>query len=194
MTQAEVKALINSGQPYDDMADGVTKQRDHALKECRKYNFLVQSANEYNQAILSSLLAGIGKDVSIEPNFLCEFGFNLSIGNNVYINHDMVVLDCNEVTIGNDVYVGPRVGLYCANHAEDPLQRAAHIVYSKPIHIGDKVWLGTGVHVLQGVSIGENSIIGAGSVVTKDIPANVIAAGNPCKVVRPIKTETVKKN
>lgn len=192
MMQAEVKKIINSGQPYDDMADEITKLRNYALKECRKYNFLIQSASEYEQSILQSLLAEIGEEVSIEANFLCEFGFNLSIGHNVYINHDMVVLDCNEVTIGNNVYVGPRVGLYCANHAEDPMQRAAHSVYSKPIHIGDKVWLGAGVHVLPGVTIGENSIIGAGSVVTKNIPANVIAAGNPCKVIRPVKVTDKK--
>lgn len=90
----------------------------------------------------------------------------------------MVILDCNEVTIGDLVYIGPKVGLYCANHAEDPVERANHQVYAKPIHISDSV--------LPGVTIGENSIIGTGSVVTKDIPANVIAAGNPCRVIRGI--------
>ncbi|MGM0123171.1 maltose O-acetyltransferase [Enterococcus sp. AZ194] len=183
----QVKALTNEGAPYDDMDKQVDTVRAHALKECRRYNFLVNSENKYEPSILKNLFHKMGENVHIESNFLCEFGFNISLGNNIYLNHDMVILDCNEVTIGDDVYVGPRVGLYGANHAEDPIERAEHIVYAKPIHIGDKVWLGAGVHVLQGVTIGENTIIGAGSVVTKDIPANVIAAGNPCKVIRPIK-------
>ncbi|MNC66640.1 putative acetyltransferase [compost metagenome] len=98
----------------------------------------------------------------------------------------MIILDCNEVKIGNNVFIGPRAGLYAANHAEDPFERAEKGVYSAPIIIQDNVWLGGDVKITQGVTIGENSIIGAGSVVTKDIPANTIAAGVPCKVIRPI--------
>jgi maltose O-acetyltransferase len=109
------------------------------------------------------------------------------MGSNIYINHDMIILDCNEVRIGNDVYIGPRVGLYAANHAEDPIERINGGVYSKPITIGNKVWLCGDVKVAPGVTIGENTIIGTGSVVVKDIPANVVAAGNPCKVIRPIR-------
>ncbi|MGX6978056.1 sugar O-acetyltransferase [Vagococcus elongatus] len=195
MTIEEVKALINSGAPYDDAGAEVAKLRNIAIKECRRYNFLVNSENRYDLAILKNILNDVGTDVYIEPNFFCEFGFNISIGHHVYINHDMVILDCNKVTIGDNVYIGPKVGLYGANHAEDPIERTElNIVYSKPIHIGDKVWLGGGTSVLQGVSIGENSIIGAGSVVTKDIPANVIAAGNPCKVIRPIKKADQKQH
>ncbi|MEO1772153.1 MULTISPECIES: sugar O-acetyltransferase [Enterococcus] len=189
-----VKKMINSGEPYDDMDAGVEAIRAKAIQECRRYNFLVNSENKYDLSILQGLLHSIGEDVYIESNFLCEFGFNISIGSNVYINHDLIILDCNQVTIGNGVYIAPRVGMYGANHAEDPIERAEdHIVYSKPIKIGDRVWLGAGVHVLQGVTVGENTIIGAGSVVTKDIPANVIAAGNPCKVIRPIR-ESDRKN
>lgn len=186
MVEKEVKAITNNGLQYDDMDKNVEIARNHAIKQCRRYNFLINSENNYDYSILKELFHSFGENVYIESNFYCEFGFNISIGNNVYLNHDMVILDCNEVTIGNDVYVGPKVGLYGANHAEDPIERAEHVVYAKPIHIGDKVWLGAGVHVLQGVTIGQNSIIGAGSVVTKDIPANVIAAGNPCKVIRSV--------
>lgn len=195
MTIEEIKMLINSGAPYDDAGEEVAELRHQAIRECRRYNFLVNSENRYDLSILKKILNSIGEDIYIEPNFFCEFGFNISIGNHVYINHDMVILDCNEVTIGDNVYIGPKVGLYGANHAEDPIERTEfNIVYSKPIHIGDKVWLGGGTSVLQGVSIGENSIIGAGSVVTKDIPANVIAAGNPCKVIRPIKKADQKQH
>lgn len=194
MSEDDVKQITNTGLPYDDMDSKGVHARNHALRQCRRYNFLVNSENHYKYPILRALFASMGENVYIESNFQCEFGFNISIGNNVYLNHDMIILDCHEVTIGNDVYVGPRVGLYAANHAEDPFERADHVVYAKPIHIGDKVWLGAGVHVLQGVTIGANSIIGAGSVVTKDIPENVIAAGNPCKVIRPITYKDLEKN
>lgn len=187
MNVKKLKALTNTGLPYDDMAEVVSEVRNQTIKECRRYNFLINSENRYEPAILKKIFQDMGDNVYIESNFQCEFGCNISMGDNIYINHDLVILDCNEVTIGNNVYIGPKVGLYCANHAEDPIERKNHLVYSKPIHIKDNVWLGGGVSVLQGVSIGENTIIGAGSVVTKDIPANVIAAGNPCKVIRPIR-------
>ncbi|GIN70324.1 acetyltransferase [Bacillus sp. J14TS2] len=182
-----IKEITKNGNEYDDMDRFVDRYRNRALRECRKYNFLINSENKYDLDILKNLFNKMGENVYIESNFNCELGFNISMGNNIYINHDMVILDCSDVTIGNDVYIGPRVALFCANHAEDPIDRANHVVYAKPIYIGDKVWLGGNVSVLQGVSIGENTIIGAGSVVTKDIPPNVIAAGNPCKVIRPIR-------
>ncbi|WP_148267404.1 sugar O-acetyltransferase [Paenibacillus terrae] len=178
--------MTNSGEMYDDNAKEVAAIRTQALAMCRKYNHKVNTDNEYDMSILKELFLHVGENVYIESNFRCEFGFNISIGNDVYINHDMIILDCNEVTIGNDVYIGPRAGLYAANHAEDPFERVEKGVYSKPISLQDRVWLGGDVKITQGVTIGENSIIGAGSVVTKDIPPNVIAAGNPCRVIRPI--------
>lgn len=173
-----VQAITNMGQAYDDVDPLVEAARNHAIKECRRYNFLVNSQNKYDYSILKGLFNKMGEENYIEPNFMCELGLNILLGSNVYINHDIVILDCNEVTIGDHVYIGPKVGLYCANHAEDPVGRANHQVYAKPIHISNSV--------LPEVTIGENSIIGAGSVVTKDIPANVIAAGNPCRVIRGI--------
>ncbi|WP_162551259.1 sugar O-acetyltransferase [Paenibacillus tepidiphilus] len=182
-----IKRMTNSGEMYDDAADDVAAVRSYALNRCREYNHKVNTNMGYDMSILKELFAEVGENVYIESNFRCEFGFNISIGNDVYINHDMIILDCNEVKIGNDVFIGPRAGLYAANHAEDPYERADKGVYAKPIILGDRVWLGGDVKITQGVTIGENSIIGAGSVVTKDIPPNVIAAGNPCKVIRPIK-------
>lgn len=181
-----IKELTYAGADYDDMDPIVVEYRNRSIKLCRRYNFLINSENRYDLNILEELLGKLGKDVYLESNFNCEFGFNISIGDDVYLNHDLVILDCNQVTIGNHVYIGPKVGLFCANHAEDPLDRRNHVVNAKPITISDNVWLGGHVVVLPGVSIGENTIIGAGSIVTKDIPANVIAAGNPCKVIRPI--------
>lgn len=186
MNIEKIKQITNSGKMYDDAAEDIAHVRAHALARCRKYNLKVNTNDEYDMSILKELFSQVGENVYIESNFRCEFGFNISIGNDVYINHDMIILDCNEVKIGNDVYIGPRAGLYAANHAEDPFERADKGVYSGPITLEDRVWLGGDVKITQGVTIGENSIIGAGSVVTKDIPPNVIAAGNPCRVIRPI--------
>jgi Acetyltransferase (isoleucine patch superfamily) len=183
----KIKHITNSGNMYDDAAEDVAEVRAHALAMCREYNHKVNTNSGYDMSILKALFSRVGENVYIESNFRCEFGFNISIGNDVYINHDMIILDCNEVIIGNDVYIGPRAGLYAANHAEDPFERADKGVYSAPITLEDRVWLGGDVKITQGVTIGENSIIGAGSVVTKDIPPNVIAAGSPCKVIRPIR-------
>ncbi|SEO65908.1 maltose O-acetyltransferase [Amphibacillus marinus] len=192
MNMEEMKTLVNSGKMYDDANPHIAKARNEAIATCRTYNKKVNDSSDYDMKLLKGLFAEIGENVYLESNFRCEFGFNIYLGKNIYINHDMIILDCNEVTIGNDVYIGPRVGLYAANHAEDPIERANNGVYSKPIKIGDKVWIGGDVQVGQGVTIGENSIIGMGSVVTKDVPANVIAAGNPCRVIRQIKESETK--
>ncbi|MFP4975543.1 sugar O-acetyltransferase [Paenibacillus sp. CN-4] len=182
----EIKKMINSGDMYDDAGKEVSALRAHAISRCRKYNQKVNADDDYDMSILKELFAEVGENVYIESNFRCEFGFNISIGNDVYINHDMIILDCNEVKIGNDVYIGPRAGLYAANHAEDPVERAEKGVYSAPIILEDNVWLGGDVKITPGVTIGKNSIIGAGSVVIKDIPPNSVAAGVPCKVIRPV--------
>lgn len=128
----------------------------------------------------------MGNEVWIEPDFRCEFGKNISIGNNVYINFGCIILDCSEVIIGDHVLIGPNLGIYAVNHGFDPEERIAGACMGKPVHIEDNVWISGDVKILAGVTIGEGSIIGAGSIVTKNIPARVIAAGNPCKVIRPI--------
>jgi maltose O-acetyltransferase len=127
--------------------------------------------------------------VHFEPTFRCEFGVNISIGNNFYANFDCVMLDGGGIEIGDDVLFGPRVGIYTSNHAIDAGERAAGGCYAKPVRIGNKVWIGAGVHINQGVTIGDGSIVGSGSVVTKDIPPNVIAAGVPCKILRRVTAE-----
>ncbi len=109
-----------------------------------------------------------------------------TIGNNFFANFDCIMLDGNLITIGDNVLLGPRVGLYTANHALDARERIMGGCYAHPIVIEDNVWIGAGVHIMGGVTIGRNSVIGAGSVVTKDVPENVIAAGVPCKVIREI--------
>ena len=152
----------------------------------RAYNATTEEDVEVREEIKRQLFRSVGKNVFIEPDFICEMGNNTSIGDNVFMNFGCIIFDMGEVIIGNNVMFGPRVGIYTTNHAFDPDERIANVVISKPVHIGNRVWVAADVKIVQGVTIGDDSIIGAGSVVTKDIPAGVIAAGNPCRVIRAI--------
>lgn len=136
------------------------------------------------EAILRKLLKSIGESVHFEPTFRCEFGYNISIGDNFYANFDCVMLDGGGIEIGDTALLAPKVGIYTSNHAINAWERTHEACYAKPVKIGNNIWIGAGVHINQGVIIGDNTIIGSGSVITKDIPANVVAAGVPCKVIR----------
>lgn len=175
-----------SGEMYNDLSAELVRRREQAVFLTNEYNATYGKPKEIREALLGKLLKHIGDSVHFEPNFRCEFGFNISIGNNFFANFDCIMLDGNHITIGDNVLFGPRVGLYTANHALDPQERVMGGCYARPITIGDNVWIGAGVHIMGGVTIGQNSVIGAGSVITKDIPENVIAAGVPCKVIREI--------
>lgn len=122
--------------------------------------------------------------LEIEPNFYCDYGFNISLGKNFYANHNLVILDANKVEFGDNVFIGPNCGFYTAGHPLDYVSRNKGLEYAKPIKIGNNVWIGGNVCVLPGVTIGDNVVIGAGSVVTKDIPANCLVAGNPGKIIK----------
>ncbi|MBK4999550.1 sugar O-acetyltransferase [Pseudomonas sp. S31] len=182
----EQLAHIRTGQMYNDLTPELVTAREQAVLLSNEYNGAFSRPIAERQAILSRLLGSIGEGVHFEPTFRCEFGRNIHIGNNFYANFDCVMLDGGGIYIGDDVLLGPRVGIYTSNHAIDPAERAAGGCYAKPVRIGNRVWIGAGVHVNQGATIGDGSIIGSGSVVTSDIPANVVAAGVPCRVLRPI--------
>jgi maltose O-acetyltransferase len=179
-------ALIRSGQIYNDLTTELVEARRRAVLLANEYNASFNDEPARREAILRSLLGAIGKNVYFEPNFRCEFGFNIEIGDNFYANFDCVMLDGGGIWIGNHVLFGPRVGIYTSNHAIDAGERALGGCYAKPVRIGDRVWVGAGVHINQGVTIGDGAVIGSGSVVTRDIPQNVLAAGVPCKVIRAI--------
>ncbi len=174
------------GEMYNDFSDELFQKRVEAKRLFRLYNQTDDHQTEKRYEIMKSLFKSVGKNVWIEPDFKCEFGKNISIGNDVYINFGCIILDCGEVTIGDNTLLGPNVGIYLANHAFDAQERINGGCFGKPVHIGSKVWIGGDVKILAGVTIGNNSIIGTGSVVTKDIPENVIAVGNPCRVLRKI--------
>lgn len=182
---------------YNDFDNDLFERRVKAKKLFRAYNKTDDDQTEERQKLMSELFGFVGKGVWIEPDFRCEFGKNISIENNVYINFGCVILDCASVSIGKNTLIGPNLGIYAVNHAINAEERINGGCFGKPVHIGKNVWLGGDVKILAGVSIGDNSIIGAGSIVTKDIPANVIAVGNPCKVIRIItdsdKTDYLKQ-
>lgn len=177
---------LQRGMVYNDFDSELFSKRVNAKKLFKAYNKTSDEEAEKRQILLSKLLKGLGNGVHIEPDFRCEFGKNITIENNVYINFGCIILDCAEVTIGNDVLIGPNLGIYAVNHGLDPEERIKGACIGKPVHIEDNVWIGGDVKILAGVTVGEGSVIGAGSIVTKNIPAGVVAAGNPCKVIRPI--------
>lgn len=180
---------MQAGEIYNDFATDLFERRVEAKKLFRAYNRLEDDEVDKRNDIMRRLFKSVGRNVWIEPDFRCEFGKNISIGNDVYINFGCVILDCGQVRIGDNTLIGPNVGLFSGNHTTDAEERAAGGLIPKPITIGERVWLCGNVTVVPGVTIGDDTIIGAGSVVTKDIPSGVIAAGNPCKVLRKITPE-----
>lgn len=162
-----------------------------------EYNALDYANKARKTQVLKELFGGIGENASVRSPFLCDHGCNIYLGNNVSVNMNCTFIDCNKIIIGDNVLIGPNVQLYTAAHPVELAQRLTPDwdassgeyfcrTYSKPITIEDGCWLGGGVIVLPGVTIGRGSVIGAGSVVTRDIPNNVIAFGNPCRVARRI--------
>ena len=142
--------------------------------------------NEKRIEIIKTLFSKVGNNVSINKPFYCDYGINIEIGDNFYSNYDLLILDVNKVIIGNNVMFGPRVSIYTAAHPIDKDVRRTNLEYGLPVVIEDDVWIGGNTVINPGVTIGSGSVIGANAVVTKDIPSNVIAVGNPCRVLREI--------
>lgn len=160
------------------------------FKKCQtilyEYNQLRFDEEEKREKLLYQLLGACGENVHINTNFRCDYGINIYIGENFYANYDCIMLDVAPITIGNNVLLGPRVGIYTAGHPLCPKVRATGLEFGKKIKIGDNVWIGANCVIAPGVTVGNNVVIGAGSIVTKDVPDNVIAVGAPCKVLREI--------
>lgn len=184
MTFDEQKEYILQGNMYNDLTPELINARKKAVKLTNKYNSTLNKLKK--EKILKKILKSCGNNCYFEPNFRCEFGYNIKIGNNFYANFDCIMLDGGSIEIGDNVLFGPRVGIYTSNHAFDKEERNNGACYAKPVKIGNNVWIGADVNINQGVTIGDNSIIGSGSVITKDIPSNVVACGIPCKVIKTI--------
>lgn len=183
---ADEKNKMVNGEIYNPECDELVKARHRAKELCIKYNQLLPTQKTEKENILKSLLAKYGNSPHIEPNFFCDYGFNIEFDGFVYINHNSVFLDCAKIKIGNNTFIGPNCGFYTAIHPIKAQERIKGLESAKPITIGSEVWIGGNVTILPGVTIGNKSVIGAGSVVTKDIPPNVVAFGNPCKIIKTI--------
>lgn len=188
------KEKMLSGRMYDAMNDECLMQERLRCKDlCHRYNQLLPSQMKEQKEILEKIVGRVGKNPCVVAPFWCDYGYNVEMGDNFFANHNCVILDCAKVTFGDNVFVAPDCGFYTAGHPIDTPRRNAGMEYAYPITVGDNVWFGGGVRVIPGVTIGSNVVIGAGSVVTKDIPDNVVAAGNPCRVIRPITKEDQKR-
>jgi maltose O-acetyltransferase len=180
------KEKMISGKPYKAFGDELLAERQYAKEMIFDFNSLRPNQIDERNEILKRLLGKTKDKYFIEPPFRCDYGYNIEIGENFYSNYNLIILDCAPVKIGDNVLLGPNVSIYTSGHPLHYEIRNQEYEYAFPIIIGDNVWIGGNVVINPGVSIGENTVIGSGSVVTKDIPNNVIAIGNPCKVLRVI--------
>ncbi len=186
------KERMVAGLPYQDDVEGLDEERLECNKKIFELNNTSPAEREKMNALLKEILGKTGEKFYMETPFHCDYGWNIEIGENFYSNYNLVILDVAKVTIGENVMLAPNVAIYTAGHPVHYEARNTGYEYGLPINIGNNVWVGGNSVILPGVSIGDNSVIGAGSVVTKDVPPNVVAAGNPCKVLREI-TEEDKK-
>jgi maltose O-acetyltransferase len=148
------------------------------------FNATRPGADSQRRALLVELFDTFASGAVLRPSFRCDYGSNISIGEDTFINYDCVFLDCNRITLGREVQIAPRVQIYTATHPLDAARRRSKLEFALPVVIGDGAWLGGGVIVCPGVTIGQNTVVGAGSVVTRDLPDGVLAVGNPCRVLR----------
>lgn len=181
-----IRERMQNGQIYTDLGEGLPEERLYGKELVYDYNLTRPSEEEKRNEILKRLFGHVGKNIWIEPPLRVAYGNRTYIGDNFYANFNLVLVDDINIFIGNNVMFAPNVTISTTGHPIHPNLRKNGEQFSFPVKIEDNVWIGSGVVILPGVTIGENSVIGAGSVVTKDIPKNVVAVGNPCKVLRPI--------
>lgn len=176
-----------AGEVYSAVDPQLLEELAAAREVIHDYNLLRPSENQKKLELLKGLLGHIGDDsIIINQPFRCDYGKQISVGKRFFANFNFTVLDEARVTIGDDCFIGPNVSIYTACHSTDPVERNTRQEWAKPVTIGNNVWIGGSVTILPGVTIGDNVTIGAGSVVTKNIPSNCVAAGNPCKVIKSI--------
>jgi maltose O-acetyltransferase len=178
------KEKMLSGELYDPLDPLLTSERRRARDLLHEFNHSREGEQEKREQLLRELFGSSGERTWIEPPFYCDYGKNIRLGDRVYFNFNCVVLDPAEVVIGNDVLFGPAVQIYTATHPLDFRERRNGLESARPVTIGSDVWVGGGAIICPGTRIGSRSVIGAGSVVVKDVPEGVFAAGNPCRVVR----------
>lgn len=179
------KEKMLAGMTYSAVDQQLLQELNTVKEIIHRHNSISPSATKERLSILKGLLGHIGDDeIIINQPFYCDYGKQISVGRRFFANFNLTILDEASVTIGDDCFIGPNVSIYTACHSTDPVERNTRMEWAEPVTIGDNVWIGGSVTILPGVTIGNNVTIGAGSVVTKDIPDNVVAVGNPCKVIK----------
>lgn len=186
------KERMLAGLPYKAWLDGLTEERELCRQKVYALNQLPPTERKQIPALVKDLFGKTGEALFLEPPFHCDYGWNIEVGENFFANFNLTILDVGKVTIGCNAQIAPNVSIYTAGHPIHPDSRNSGYEYGIPVTIGDNVWIGGNVVILPGVTIGSNVVIGAGSVVSKDIPDNMIAAGNPCRIIREI-TEDDRK-
>lgn len=162
----------------------LSEDRDETVRKLYEYNNLHPLDRETRREKIKEILGRAGENCTVEQPLFCTYGYNVTVGDNFFLNTNGKLMDSGKITIGNNVFIAPNVCIITEEHARDIEERRAGLEYARPVTIGDDVWICAGALILPGVTIGEGSIIGAGSVVSKDIPPKSLAVGNPCRVVR----------
>ncbi|MDR7074625.1 maltose acetyltransferase domain-containing protein [Fictibacillus barbaricus] len=178
------KQKMIDGELYrpDDLQ--LIKDRKNARRLTRLFNNSTEEELKKRTELLKELFGSTGKNIGIEPNFRCDYGYNIHVGENFYANFDCIILDVCKVRIGDNCMIAPGVHIYTATHPLDPVERNSGVEFGKPVEIGDNVWLGGGSIINPGVKIGDNAVIASGAVVTKDVDSNTVVGGNPAKVIK----------
>ena len=180
------KEKMLAGEMYNPADAQLVKDREYARRQVRIYNETSETEGEKRTQLLRELFGSTGENVYIEPNIRVDYGYNIFVGENFSANFDCVILDVCEVRFGDNCMLAPGVHVYTATHPLDPTERNSGKEYAKPIILGDNVWIGGSAVINPGVSIGDNVVIASGSVVTKDVPNNVVVGGNPAKIIKKI--------
>ena len=190
MTEKEKSHAELLYQPNDP---ALVADREVTQRKLYDYNHLHPLDRAARQAAIRDILGRVGENCCVEQPLFCTYGYNTTVGDNFFLNVNCKIMDSGIVTIGNNVFIAPNVCIVTEEHAMDTAQRLAGLEYTHPVTIGDNVWICTGAIILPGVTIGADSVIGAGSVVTKDIPPGSLAVGVPCRVIRPVKPEDARR-
>ena len=191
MTEQRDKCNMLAGELYRASSAELTMERRRAQMMLARYNAITDGEPDLLLSLLRDLMGSVGDGTVIMPQFTCDYGYNIRLGRNVFINYHCIFLDCAPIDIGNDVQVGPAVQLYTAQHPLEAEIRRSGLESARPIRIGNDVWIGGGAVILPGVTIGDRSVVGAGSVVVHSVPADCVAVGNPARVVRTLGSPTL---
>lgn len=180
------KEKMLTGQLYDPSDPQLIKERINARKLTRLFNGTVETEDKKRTELLKELFGSTEGNIKVEPSLRCDYGYNIHVGANFFVNFNCVFLDVREIRIGDNCMIAPGVHIYTATHPVNPVERNKGTEYGIPVNIGDNVWIGGSAVINPGVNIGDNVVIASGAVLTKDVPANVIVGGNPARIIKAI--------